>query len=132
MITPPHEAGLQDTLDEYGVGSIAFSPLAGGLLTDRYLAGIPEDSRAASDSKFLSPEQLTPEKLLKIRQLNELALDRGQKLSQMSLAWVLRGGRVTSALIGASKVSQIDDAIGMLANTNFSDKEINAIEHILA
>ncbi|WP_016678895.1 aldo/keto reductase, partial [Yersinia pestis] len=101
-------------------------------LTDRYLAGIPEDSRAASDSKFLSPEQLTPEKLVKIRQLNELALDRGQKLSQMSLAWVLRGGRVTSALIGASKVSQIDDAIGMLANTNFSDKEINAIEHILA
>ncbi|CRY58500.1 aldo/keto reductase [Yersinia pseudotuberculosis] len=126
------EAGLQDTLDEYGVGSIAFSPLAGGLLTDRYLAGIPEDSRAASDNKFLSPEQLTPEKLVKIRQLNELALDRGQKLSQMSLAWVLRGGRVTSALIGASKVSQIDDAIGMLANTNFSDKEINAIEHILA
>lgn len=126
------EADLQDTLDEYGVGSIAFSPLAGGLLTDRYLAGIPEDSRAASDSKFLSPEQLTPEKLLKIRQLNELALDRGQKLSQMSLAWVLRGGRVTSALIGASKISQIDDAIGMLANTDFSDEEINAIERILA
>ncbi|HFR4116068.1 TPA: aldo/keto reductase [Yersinia enterocolitica] len=125
------EADLQDTLDEYGVGSIAFSPLAGGLLTDRYLAGIPLDSRAASDSKFLNPEQLSAEKLAKVRQLNELALDRGQKLSQMSLAWVLRGGRVTSALIGASKISQIDDAVGMLANTEFSDAEIKAIENIL-
>ncbi|HEI6850547.1 TPA: aldo/keto reductase [Yersinia enterocolitica] len=125
------EAGLQDTLDEYGVGSIAFSPLAGGLLTDRYLAGIPLDSRAASDSKSLNPEQLSAEKLAKVRQLNELALDRGQKLSQMSLAWVLRGGRVTSALIGASKISQIDDAVGMLANTEFSDAEIKTIENIL-
>ncbi|HEI6886665.1 TPA: aldo/keto reductase [Yersinia enterocolitica] len=125
------EADLQDTLDEYGVGSIAFSPLAGGLLTDRYLAGIPLDSRAASDSKFLNPEQLSAEKLAKVRQLNELALDRGQKLSQMPLAWVLRGGRVTSALIGASKISQIDDAVGMLANTEFSDAEIKAIENIL-
>ncbi|EMQ4302961.1 aldo/keto reductase [Yersinia enterocolitica] len=125
------EADLQDTLDEYGVGSIAFSPLAGGLLTDRYLAGIPLDSRAVSDSKFLNPEQLSAEKLAKVRQLNELALDRGQKLSQMSLAWVLRGGRVTSALIGASKISQIDDAVGMLANTEFSDAEIKAIENIL-
>lgn len=125
------EADLQDTLDEYGVGSIAFSPLAGGLLTDRYLVGIPLDSRAASDSKFLNPEQLSAEKLAKVRQLNELALDRGQKLSQMSLAWVLRGGRVTSALIGASKISQIDDAVGMLANTEFSDAEIKAIENIL-
>ncbi|EKN5920994.1 TPA: aldo/keto reductase [Yersinia enterocolitica] len=125
------ETGLQDTLDEYSVGSIAFSPLAGGLLTDRYLAGIPLDSRAASNSKFLNPEQLSAEKLAKVRQLNELALDRGQKLSQMSLAWVLRGGRVTSALIGASKISQIDDAVGMLANTEFSDAEIKAIENIL-
>lgn len=125
------EADLQDTLDEYGVGSIAFSPLAGGLLTDRYLAGIPLDSRAASDSKLLNPEQLSAEKLAKVRQLNELALDRGQKLSQMSLAWVLRGGRVTSALIGASKISQIDDAVGMLANTEFSDAEIKAIEKTL-
>ncbi|EEQ08800.1 hypothetical protein ymoll0001_27420 [Yersinia mollaretii ATCC 43969] len=125
------EAELQQTLDEYGVGSIAFSPLAGGLLTDRYLAGIPQDSRAASSSKFLSPEQLTAEKLTKVRRLNELALARGQKLSQMSLAWVLRGGRVTSALIGASKISQIDDAVGMLANTEFSDEEISIINAIL-
>ncbi|CNK14201.1 aldo/keto reductase [Yersinia aldovae] len=125
------ETELQDTLDQYGVGSIAFSPLAGGLLTDRYLAGIPQDSRAASDSKFLNPEQLTAEKLRKVRQLNELARKRGQKLSQMSLAWVLRGGRVTSALIGASKISQIDDAVGMLAKTDFSDEEIKIIENIL-
>lgn len=125
------EAELQQTLDEYGVGSIAFSPLAGGLLTDRYLAGIPQDSRAASSSKFLNPEQLTAEKLTKVRRLNELALARGQKLSQMSLAWVLRGGRVTSALIGASKISQIDDAVGMLANTEFSDEEISIINAIL-
>lgn len=125
------EADLQDALDEYGAGSIAFSPLAGGLLTDRYLAGIPQDSRAASGSKFLNPEQLTEEKLTKIRRLNELALARGQKLSQMSLAWVLRGGRVTSALIGASKTSQIDDAVGMLANTEFSAEEISIIEAIL-
>ncbi|CNG83429.1 TPA: aldo/keto reductase [Yersinia enterocolitica] len=125
------EANLQDTLDEFGVGSIAFSPLAGGLLTDRYLAGIPQDSRAASNSKFLNPEQLTAKKLAKIRRLNELALARGQKLSQMALAWVLRGGRVTSALIGASKTSQIDDAVGMLANTEFSDEEIKLIDNIL-
>ncbi|CNH54215.1 putative ion channel protein [Yersinia aldovae] len=125
------ETELQDTLDQYGVGSIAFSPLAGGLLTDRYLAGIPQDSRAASDSKFLNPEQLTAEKLRKVRQLNELARKRGQKLSQMSLAWVLRGGRVTSALIGASKISQIDDAVGMLAKADFSDEEIKIIENIL-
>ena len=125
------EADLQDTLDEYGVGSIAFSPLAGGVLTDRYLAGIPQDSRAASSSKFLNPEQLTAEKLVKVRQLNTVAHERGQKLSQMSLAWVLRGGRVTSALIGASKTSQIDDAVGMLANADFSAEEIKRIEDIL-
>ncbi|CNI29580.1 aldo/keto reductase [Yersinia pekkanenii] len=125
------ETELQDTLDEYGVGSIAFSPLAGGLLTDRYLAGIPQDSRAASDSKFLNPEQVTAEKLTKVRRLNDLALERGQKLSQMSLAWVLRGGRVTSALIGASKTSQIDDAVGMLAHADFNDEEIKIIEDIL-
>ncbi|WET14412.1 aldo/keto reductase [Yersinia intermedia] len=125
------EADLQDTLDEYGVGSIAFSPLAGGVLTDRYLAGIPQDSRAASSSKFLNPEQLTAEKLVKVRQLNTVAHERGQKLSQMSLAWILRGGRVTSALIGASKTSQIDDAVGMLANADFSAEEIKRIEDIL-
>lgn len=125
------EPELLDTLEEHGVGSIAFSPLAGGLLTDRYLQGIPQDSRVASGSQFLQPDQLTEDKLGKIRQLNALAQQRGQKLSQMALAWVLRGDRVTSALIGASKTSQIEDAVGMLANRTFSDDEIKQIEQIL-
>ncbi|MGB8667232.1 MAG: L-glyceraldehyde 3-phosphate reductase [Serratia inhibens] len=125
------EPELLDTLEEHGVGSIAFSPLAGGLLTDRYLHGIPQDSRAASGSQFLQPNQLTDEKLEKVRQLNALAQQRGQKLSQMALAWVLRGDRVTSVLIGASKTSQIDDAVGMLANRTFSSDEIAQIEKIL-
>lgn len=125
------ENGLLDVLTEQGVGCIAFSPLAGGMLTDRYLHGIPDDSRAASGSKFLSGDQLTPEKMAKVRQLNELANARGQKLSQMALAWVLRGNRVTSVLIGASKTSQIDDAIGMLAARDFSQAELERIEAIL-
>jgi len=125
------EPELLDTLEEHGVGSIAFSPLAGGLLTDRYLQGIPQDSRAASGSQFLQPDQLTEDKLGKIRRLNALAQQRGQKLSQMALAWVLRGDRVTSTLIGASKTSQIEDAVGMLANRTFSDDEIKQIEQIL-
>ncbi|MEE4407553.1 MULTISPECIES: L-glyceraldehyde 3-phosphate reductase [unclassified Serratia (in: enterobacteria)] len=125
------EPELLDTLEEHGVGSIAFSPLAGGLLTDRYLHGIPQDSRAASGSQFLQPNQLTDAKLEKVRRLNALAQQRGQKLSQMALAWVLRGDRVTSVLIGASKTSQIDDAVGMLANRTFSSDEIAQIERIL-
>ena len=125
------EGGLLDVLQEEGVGSIAFSPLAGGLLTDRYLHGIPEDSRAAH-SQFLKPEAITEQKLVKIKQLNEMALARGQKLSQMALAWVLRGDRVTSVLIGASRISQIEDAVGMLENRHFSAEELSAIEKILA
>lgn len=125
------EADLLDTLADNGVGSIAFSPLAGGVLTDRYLAGIPQDSRAASDSKFLTTDQLTEEKLEKVRKLNEIAQARGQKLSQMALAWVLRGDRVTSVLIGASKTSQIDDAVGMIDNRQFSAEELASIEGIL-
>ncbi|MDN4629362.1 L-glyceraldehyde 3-phosphate reductase [Erwinia sp. PsM31] len=126
------ENGLLDVLQQQGVGCIAFSPLAGGVLTDRYLQGIPEDSRAASGSRFLSSEQLTPEKMEKVRQLNELAQQRGQKLSQMALAWVLRGGHVTSVLIGASKTSQIDDAITMLNQREFSQSELDRIDAILA
>ena len=126
------ENGLLDVLQQQGVGCIAFSPLAGGVLTDRYLQGIPEDSRAASGSRFLSSEQLTPEKMEKVRQLNELAQQRGQKLSQMALAWVLRGGRVTSVLIGASKTSQINDAITMLNQREFSQSELDRIDAILA
>ena len=125
------EDGLLDVLTEQGVGSIAFSPLAGGVLTDRYLNGIPEDSRAASGSVFLSSNQLTAEKMDKVQRLNALAQQRGQKLSQMALAWVLRGDRVTSVLIGASKTSQIDDALGMLDNRSFSDDELAAIDTIL-
>ncbi|CAO96158.1 aldo/keto reductase [Erwinia tasmaniensis] len=126
----PEEA-LLDVLAQSGVGSIAFSPLAGGILTDRYLDGIPQDSRAASGSRFLSSEQLTPEKMDKVRRLNALAVQRGQKLSQMALAWVLRDRRVTSVLIGASKTSQIDDAIHMLANRDFTAHELEKIESIL-
>lgn len=125
------EEGLLALLQEKGVGSIAFSPLAGGQLTDRYLNGIPADSRAASGSRFLSPDQITPEKLEKVRQLNALAERRGQKLSQMALAWVLREDNVTSVLIGASKPAQIEDAVGMLENRHFSPDELAEIDAIL-
>ena len=126
------EEGLLDFLQTEGVGSIAFSPLAGGQLTDRYLNGIPADSRAASSSRFLQPEQLTAARLEKIRQLNTIAEERGQKLSQMALAWVLREEKVTSVLIGASKTAQLDDAVGMLQNRHFSTEECTAIDAILA
>ncbi|MBK0016506.1 L-glyceraldehyde 3-phosphate reductase [Kosakonia cowanii] len=126
------ESELLDLLQEKGVGSIAFSPLAGGQLTDRYLQGIPADSRAASGSRFLNPDQLTEEKLATVRALNAVAGRRGQKLSQMALAWVLRGGKVTSVLIGASKTSQLDDAVGMLENRTFSAQECEEIDAILA
>ncbi|MCK1970088.1 MULTISPECIES: L-glyceraldehyde 3-phosphate reductase [Franconibacter] len=125
------EEELLDVLAEKGVGSIAFSPLAGGQLTDRYLHGIPPDSRAASGSRFLNPDQITEEKLKKVRQLNAMAERRGQKLSQMSLAWVLRDEKVTSVLIGASKTSQLEDAVGMLANRQFTQEERQEIETIL-
>ncbi|KEA50103.1 MULTISPECIES: L-glyceraldehyde 3-phosphate reductase [Mangrovibacter] len=125
------EQGLLDVLGEEGVGCIAFSPLAGGLLTDRYLNGIPADSRAASTSRFLTPDNLTPEKLAIIGQLNDLAARRGQKLAQMALAWVLRNENVTSVLIGASKTSQLDDAAGIVNNLTFSEEEKADIETIL-
>lgn len=125
------EDELLTVLQQEGVGSIAFSPLAGGQLTDRYLNGIPADSRAASGSRFLNPDQITDEKLAKVRKLNDLAIARGQKLSQMALAWVLRGDKVTSVLIGASKTSQLVDAVGMLANRQFSEAECANIDAIL-
>ncbi|EME5081827.1 L-glyceraldehyde 3-phosphate reductase [Klebsiella aerogenes] len=126
------EEGLLAMLQAEGVGSIAFSPLAGGQLTNRYLNGIPPDSRAASNSRFLQPEQLTDERLEKVRQLDAIAESRGQKLSQMALAWVLREDKVTSVLIGASKTAQLDDAVGMLSNRQFSAEECAAIDAILA
>ncbi|MFF2092909.1 L-glyceraldehyde 3-phosphate reductase [Paenibacillus sp. NPDC058174] len=126
------EDGLQDVLETDGIGSIVFSPLAGGLLTNRYLNGVPADSRAGGPSVFLKSDQITEEKLAKIRSLNELASERGQSLAQMALAWVLRGGRVTSALIGASRVEQIDDNVAALNRLDFSAEELHAIEEILA
>ena len=125
------EEGLLSVLQEKGVGCIPFSPLAGGQLTDRYLNGIPADSRAASKSRFLNADQVSDEKLSKVRQLNALAERRGQKLSQMALAWVLRHDTVTSVLIGASKTSQIEDAVGVLTNLHFTAEELEAIDAIL-
>lgn len=126
------EEGLLDVLQQKGVGCIPFSPLAGGQLTDRYLNGIPADSRAASGSKFLNPEQITDKKLEKVRKLNALAEKRGQKLSQMALAWILRHDAVTSVLIGASKTRQIDDAAGVLENCRFTAEELKMIDTILS
>ncbi len=125
------ENGLQDALEEYGVGTIAYVPLAQGMLTGKYLKGVPEDSRAAGHSVFLNSKDITEEKLQKIKLLNEVAEERGQSLAQMALAWVLRGGRVTSALIGASKVSQIDENIKALETLDFSKEELDKINNIL-
>ncbi len=126
------EEGLLDTLTEEGIGCIAFSPLAQGLLTDRYLTGIPEDSRAAKVHGSLKREQVSPDKLAKVQQLNEIAQSRGQTLAQLALVWVLRHPGMTSALIGASRVSQIEDAVAALQNPELSSNEIERIEQILA
>lgn len=125
------ENGLFDLLKKEGVGCIAFSPLAKGILTNRYLQGIPEDSRAASQSVFLKPEDITEAILAKVAKLNKLAAERGQSLAQMALAWVLRGGKVTSVLIGASKVSQITDCVATLNNLEFTQDELDLIDRIL-
>ncbi|OCT15165.1 L-glyceraldehyde 3-phosphate reductase [Paenibacillus pectinilyticus] len=126
------ENELQDVLKEEGMGSIAFSPLAKGLLTSRYLTGIPADSRAASASRALSVNAITDELMSKIIRLNAIALERDQSLSQMVIAWVLRVGKVTSALIGASKVSQIEDNVAALKNLDFSQEELLRIDEILS
>jgi L-glyceraldehyde 3-phosphate reductase len=125
------EDGLLDLLEREGVGSIVFSPLAQGMLTDKYLKGIPAGSRAAKPTGFLRPEQITEEKIAKVSRLNELAKSRGQSLAQMALAWVLRQKAVTSALIGASRVEQIDDAVGTLVHLEFTPQELAHIEEIL-
>ena len=126
------EDGLTDVLREYKVGCIAFCPLASGLLTSRYLNGIPADSRAAHDPRFLRPDAITPEKLEKITALNSLAQRRGQQLSQMALAWVLRDPVVTSALIGASKPEQILENVRCLDAAPFTEEELKEIDAILA
>lgn len=124
------EDGLQDLLENEGIGSIAFSPLAQGQLTNKYLSGVPADSRAAGHNASLKAENIT-EMLTKIRLLNDIATLRGQNLAQMAIAWVLRGGRVTSALVGASKVSQIEDCVKALDNLAFSSGELESIDMIL-
>ncbi|MET8340426.1 L-glyceraldehyde 3-phosphate reductase [Streptosporangium canum] len=121
------EGGLLDVLEEEGVGCIAFSPLAQGMLTDRYLDGVPEGSRA-SLGHFLTPEMLTEESMRHIRTLNEIARRRGQSLAQMALAWALRDRRVTSVLIGASSVRQLEDSLGAVGNLSFTGEELEAID----
>ncbi|MFI6949926.1 aldo/keto reductase [Streptomyces sp. NPDC050422] len=125
------EDGLLTVLDELGVGSIAYSPLEQGILSDRYLRGIPEGSRAAGSSPFLSADSVTPELVGRLRELDQLASDRGQSLAQMALAWVLRGGRVTSAVVGASSVAQLENSVEAIRNLDFSDKELARIEKLL-
>ncbi len=122
--------GLKETAKDLGKGIICFTPLAQGLLTDRYLEGIPDDSRVRTDNRFLKEEAISEEKLEKIRKLDSLAKERGQTLAQMALAWILRDGYVTSVLIGASKSAQILDNIRALDNTKFTDEELNIINMI--
>jgi L-glyceraldehyde 3-phosphate reductase len=128
--TPEH--GLFEVLTREGIGGIAFCPLAQGLLTNRYLAGIPPDARAARDPRFLKPEDITEQKLVKIRALDALARARGQTLAQMSLAWVLRQPAITTALIGASKVRQLEENVQVVSRLDFGAAELAAIERILA
>ncbi len=124
--------GLKDYAAAHGIGIITFSPLAQGLLTDRYLHGIPEDSRVRTDGRFLKEAAIVEETLKKVRALNDLASQRGQTLAQMALSWILKDGDITSVLIGASKPSQILDNIGIVHATSFSDEERRKIEEILA
>ena len=132
MLDRGPEDGLFTVLVREGIGGIVFSPLGKGVLTNRYFAGIPADARAAHDPRFLKPEQITPALLAKTRRLDELARARGQSLAQMALAWVLRQPAVTSALIGASKTSQIEDNLGALQNLSFSAEELTRIDQILS
>jgi len=125
------EDGLQDVLEEEGIGSIAFCPLAQGLLTSRYLNGIPEDSRATK-SQFLKEKDITEDVIAKIRKLNEIAKSRGQTMAQLALSWVLREGKVTSVLIGASRKEQIIENVKCLDNLSFTEEELAEIDNILA
>ena len=126
------EDGLLDTLDDEGIGCIVFSPLAQGMLTDRYLEGIPSDSRAGKDGPFLKAEQVTRDKLDVVRQLQGIAQARGQTLAQLALSWVVRRPTVTSALIGASRPQQIIDAAGIARPPPLTAEEAQSIEQVLA
>jgi L-glyceraldehyde 3-phosphate reductase len=130
MFVREPERGLFDVLEKEGVGSIVFSPLAQGMLTDRYLKGIPSDSRAGRDF-FLKKKDIGEPLLAKVRGLNEVARQRGQTLAEMSVAWVLRDPRVTSALVGTSKVSQVDDNVAALKNLKFTADELRIIDNVL-
>ena len=121
------EGGLTDTLEELGVGCIAFSPLAQGMLTSKYLAGVPEDARAVR-GKYFPKEALSEKNLAHVRALNDVATERGQTLAQMAISWVLRDSRVTSALIGARNVTQLEDSLAAVRNLSFSDEELRRID----
>ncbi|EGX56886.1 ion channel subunit [Streptomyces zinciresistens K42] len=127
----PEDQGLLDTLDELQVGSIVYSPLEQGVLTGRYLDGIPEGSRAAGDSPFLKSDAITEDLVAKLRALDEIAGARGQSLAQMALSWVLRGGRVTSALVGASSARQIEDSVAAIGNLGFDAGELARIDAVI-
>ncbi|MBC7565649.1 MAG: L-glyceraldehyde 3-phosphate reductase [Pedobacter sp.] len=126
------EGGLLDLLGKEGVGCIPFSPLAQGLLTDKYLNGIPIDSRAAKAHGALQENQITEEKVSQLKKLNSIAEGRGQKLAQMALSWILKDDRITSVLVGASKPEQLADSLKSLESTSFSKEELSQIEEILA
>lgn len=126
------EDGLMDVLEKEGVGSIVFSPLEQGLLTDKYLKGFPKDSRAVRDGRYLNKSKISDEKLDQVRRLNDLARGRGQSLAQMAIAWLLKDPRVTSVLVGASSPKQMLDNIGTLKNLAFSQAELAQIESVLA
>ena len=132
MLERAPERGLLDTLAREGIGGIAFCPLAQGLLTSRYLAGIPADSRAGHDPRFLKPEQITEDRRARLRSLDAVAKARGQSLAQLALAWVLRQPAITSALIGASKTSQIDENLGALEGLGISADELRTIDGIIS
>jgi L-glyceraldehyde 3-phosphate reductase len=125
------EDELTEALAEEGIGGIVYSPLAQGMLTDRYLSGVPQDSRAAKPSIFLTPDSLTEEKMQKIHKLNTIAQNRGQSLAQLAIIWVLRDPVITSALIGASKVSQVEQCVAALDKISLSDEELQQIDDIL-
>jgi len=132
MLNRSIEDELLAVLEEEGIGCIAFSPLAQGLLTDKYLAGIPQGSRASKPHGFLRPADITEERLTRVRKLNEFARARGQTLAQMALAWALRHKGMTSVLVGASQVSQIEDNVAALGNLQFTEEELARVERILA
>ncbi|MBT6146217.1 MAG: L-glyceraldehyde 3-phosphate reductase, partial [Gemmatimonadetes bacterium] len=132
MLNRNVEDGLLATLKEEGIGCIAFCPLSQGLLTSRYLDGIPKDSRAASSHGFLKEDTITTEKVTQLKQLNEVAAERGQTLAQMALAWVLRHDEVTTALIGASRPEQIEENVGALSAPDFTAEELQRLDGILA